>query len=137
MTKAIKADTVRLSPLLILAAALSGCHVAPEPTSSPHAEIAKVGFSLDNLSPEGLRGPPDGLRSVAYEFCVPADNAVYQQVLRIDPGLQIYPGSPGRIGCTRNQSLCIGETNQPDWHEVLQKLAALSYISEIRESFFE
>lgn len=129
---------MRLSSLMIiLATHLSGCHPAAQPTSTPHAGIAKVALPFDSLRPDGLYGPPDGLRSLTYEFCVPADNLVYQQVRQINPDLQIYPGSPGRIGCSRHQSLCIGETHQPDWYETLQKLAAPSYISEIRQSFFE
>ena len=94
-------------------------------------------FPLDDIRPDGLRGQPGNLVSVAYEFCVPDDNQIYQELREIDPGLQIYKNSPGRIGCTKPMSLCIGETNHPDWREVLQALASLEYITEIRQSFFE
>lgn len=101
----------------------------------PGAE--KIKFRINNIRPDGLRGAPDGLVSVSYEFCIPADEQAYQEVLRIDPGIQINAASPGRIACADNQALAIGETNQPHWRDVLQKLSLLPYIAEIRESFFE
>ena len=116
---------------------LAGCLASPARDSSPPAGIAKVRFPLDGIRADGLHGPADGSRSVAYEFCIPSNDEAYQQVRMIDPSLQIQPDSPGRIGCAENQSLCIGETHQPGWHEVLQKLAALNYVSEIRQSDFE
>jgi hypothetical protein len=116
---------------------LAGCQTAALRSDSQPAAIAKVMFPLDDIRADGLRGPPDGLRSVAYEFCIPGEEQAYRQVREIDPSLQIHSGAPGRIGCSKQQSLCIGETHQPDWHQVLQRLAALSYVSEIQQSFFE
>lgn len=100
-------------------------------------EVAKIKFEVDNIRPDGLRGPSDGLVSVAYEFCVPANEQAYEEVRRIDPSIKIYPGSRGRIGCGKDETLCIGSTHQPRWREVLKRLSALSYISEIRECFYE
>jgi len=100
-------------------------------------DAAKIKFRLDDIRPDGLRGPPDGSGSVAYEFCVPADEKVYKEVRKIDPSVAITHGSHGRVGCTESQSLCIGRTNQPHWREVLKALAALKYVTEIRECFFE
>ena len=100
-------------------------------------EAAKIRFRLNDIRPDGLSGPPDGLTAVAYEFCVPADERVYQEVRRIDPIVQFQPGSRGRIGCAKHQTLCLGGTHQPRWRDVLQKLAALAYIAEIRECHFE
>ena len=65
------------------------------------------------------------------------DDLPYQEVRRIDSSVQIYPGSSGRIACAKDQALCIGQTHQPRWREVLKGLTSLKYISEIRESFFE
>lgn len=92
---------------------------------------------MEGFHPDGLRGPPDGLRSLTYEFCVPADEAIYQEVRRIDASVQINPGSAGRIGCSKAQALCLGSTHQPRWREVLRELSSLPYVSEIRECFFE
>ena len=137
----VKSTVLQVSRLLPTLGAccivLTDCMASPVADDRQSLPIAKVMFPLDNIRADGLRGPPDGLRSVAYAFCIPTDKQAHQQVHAIDPSLQIYPGSPGRIGCTSQQSLCIGETHQPDWHEVLQRLAALNYISEIRQSFFE
>jgi hypothetical protein len=103
----------------------------PSPASS------KIRFQLDAIRADGLRGPADGLVSVAYEFCIPKTTQAYEEVQRIDPTIQIAPGGKGRIGCSASQALCLGNTHQKNWKEVLLKLAALSYVSEIRECFFE
>ncbi|GDY21429.1 hypothetical protein LBMAG56_27760 [Verrucomicrobiota bacterium] len=106
-------------------------------TPSATNAASKIKFRLEAIRPDGLRGPPDGLVSVAYEFCVPADPAVYQEVRRLDPSVQISPGSRGRIGCSKQQALCIGNTHQRNWREILLALAALPYVAEVRECFFE
>jgi hypothetical protein len=114
---------------------LAGCHLPS--AREAESEAAKIKFSMEGIRPDGLHGPPDGLRSLTYEFCVPADEQVYQEVRRIDASVQISPGSAGRIGCSKSQALCTGNTHQPGWRAVLQKLSSLSYIAEIRECFFE
>jgi len=122
---------------IVVAAAVAGCAVSSRQKPAPTPQVAKIQFRLDTIRPDGLRGPPDGLVSVAYEFCVPANEAVYQEVRRIDPGVQIYFGSRGRIGCSTNQALCIGETHKARWRAVLYELSSLPYIAEIREAHFE
>jgi hypothetical protein len=122
---------------LFLIFLLIGCSSQPMRGQSEFYPPDKIRFRLDNIRTDGLRGQPDGLVSVAYEFCVPDNENVYQELIKIDPSLKIYKGSPGRIGCKGSQSLCIGETNQPHWREVLQALSSLEYIDEIRQSFFE
>lgn len=94
-------------------------------------------FRVDDIGPDGLRGPPDGRVSVAYEFCVPADESVYRELLQIGQALSINPSAPGRIGCTGRQALIIGDTGQPHWRNTLQALTGLDYVVEIRECFFE
>ena len=37
--------------------------------------LGKITFSSDQLDQEGLTGPPDGLRALDYEFCIPGDAA--------------------------------------------------------------
>lgn len=118
-------------------ASLAGCHVSPGRGSSDWTGSEKVKFSLENIHSDGLRGPTNGLLAVSYEFCVPANNKVYQEVQQIDPSLQIHPGSRGRSGCSTSQSLAIGDTHQAHWHSVLQELSSLTYVDEIRECFFE
>jgi hypothetical protein len=101
------------------------------------ATLAKIKFDTTAIHEDGLRGPADGLVAVSYEFCIPAEEECYQQVRAIDSTIQIMQGSRGRIGCGNDQALCIGQTHQPSFRQVLQKLAALEYVSEIRECVFE
>lgn len=102
------------------------------------ADLGKIKFRLDNIRADGLRGPADGLVAVSYEFCVPADAAVYAEVKGIDPSVQITPGGRGRVGCQAvGQALCVGNTHQAGWRGILEKLAARGYVKEIRECFFE
>jgi len=123
--------------LIVIAALMSGCHIAPERSMADPHEAAKIKFPLDNIHADGLRGPPDGLVAVSYEFCVPANDQAYQEVQRIDKSTSINSRSPGRIACTANQSLAIGNTYQKHWRAVLKELSSLAYITEIRECFFE
>ncbi len=114
---------------------------APTACFSQQAEQAhdagKIKFRLDDIRADGLRGPADGLVAVSYEFCVPADAASIAEVKRLDPSVQISPGARGRVGCKVDQALCIGNTHQKGWRGVLEKLAALAYVKEIRECFFD
>jgi len=112
--------------------------ISVRPYEPPPASVAaKIRFRLDDIHAAGLRGPPGGLVALAYEFCVPANAAVYAEVRRIDPGVEITPGGRGRIACTDGQALCIGQTHQPNWRGVLAALAALPYVAEIRQCDYE
>jgi heat shock protein HslJ len=108
---------------------------AGTPDASPLAADgghAKIGFDLAAIDASGLTGPPAGQVAVAYEFCIPATAAHLAEVERLDPTVQVMPGSPGRIGCRPGaEVLCIGSTHQPDWRTVLQALAGLDYVARI------
>jgi hypothetical protein len=121
----------------LIAVLMTGCHITAEKNVAYQPEMSKIQFPLDNIDADGLRGPPDGLVAVSYEFCVPTDESIYQEVQRIDPTIQMHAGAPGRISCTANQSLALGATHQARWREVLQELSSLNYVDEIRECFFE
>lgn len=97
----------------------------------------KIRFDLATLDDRGLYGPPDGLRSLDYEFCIPADAAAVSEVLGIDPTLRIHRDSPGRIGCSSVEFLCIGNTDQGDFRAVLIRLAELPYVERIEQAYFE
>jgi hypothetical protein len=99
--------------------------------------LSKVTFDLDRLNDDGLVGPPNGLRSLMYEFCIPSDSASVRKVHEIDSSVRLYSESPGRIGCGDGQTLCIGETHHPGWRAVLDQLSSLGYIERIDESFAE
>jgi hypothetical protein len=97
----------------------------------------KIDFDLDAIDGEGLRGGQGALRSVGYEFCIPADPAAREAVTAIDPTLDCHEGPPGRIGCGADRWLCTGNTHQPGYREVLMRLAAFPYIDRIAESHWE
>jgi hypothetical protein len=100
----------------------------------PDAVNAKIHFELSEFNDDGLYGPPNGLRAAMYEFCIPARADLAAEVASIDPTVQIYASSPGRIGCGSDEYLCIGSTGQPGFREVLANLAQLEYVSRIQLS---
>lgn len=123
--------------LLGIAIATVNCTVPPSQTVETSFQN-KIGFDLNQFDENGLYGPEDGKRSLDYEFCLPANNATYaNQVLSIDPTLDFYERSPGRIGCDETQELVIGNTGQPNFREVLMTLAALDYIERIEPVYWE
>ena len=97
---------------ILLLSLLAGCHAPTMQSTSQWPEMAKIKFPIDDIRSDGLRGPPGGLVAVSYEFCVPSSEKVRQYVQQLDPTLQVFTGSPGRIACTTDQVLAIGNTHQ-------------------------
>lgn len=97
----------------------------------------KIEFDLSRISSEGLIGSANSLRSLRYEFCIPANAQSLAEVRAIAPEIQCYQSSRGRIGCSKEQYLCINETHQPNWQTILLSIAELSYVERIVESFGE
>jgi len=52
--------------------------------------------NFDTLNRDGLQGPPDGLRSVSYEFCIPTAKEHADEVRTIEPAIVIQKGGSGR-----------------------------------------
>jgi hypothetical protein len=104
------------------------------PSAAPGILSTKVHFDQSAFSDDGLYGPPGGLRAAAYEFCIPAHHELAAEVASIDPTVQIYTSSPGRIGCGVDEYLCIGSTAQPGFRQVLANLAQLDYVTDIELS---
>jgi hypothetical protein len=129
-----KGVAVLLTLLISLYLAPSGCKAEEPRQVDP---MSKITFRLAQLNQEGLYGPPGGLRALHYEFCIPGDAAHAAQVREIDPTIQIFPKSRGRIGCAAGEYLCIGSTHQPGFKTVLVKLARLPYVRRIDQAFFE
>ena len=98
---------------------------------------SKITFDLEQLNESGLYGPPDGLRGLHYEFCIPGDPVHETQVRQIDPTINIFKTSRGRVGCTKGEYLCVGSTQQPDFKTILLNLAKLPYVKRIDQAFFE
>ena len=119
----------------VLSSLLTACGPVPEaPGPDP---LAKVAFDLDQLDENGLVGPADGKRALAYEFCIPPSEECKELVSSIDPTVEIMCGSPGRIGCYPDECLCIGSTHQENFRDVLRKIAELPYVEKIDETVFE
>ena len=124
-------STIRRAIGLVGGVLLSGAAMAG---GDPTAVIA---FDLTRLDAAGLQGPPDGLRALDYEFCIPQGRGFRDQVAAIDPSARFQSGSRGRIGCGPDQVLVLGNTHQDDYREVLLGLARLPYVKRIAEAFFE
>jgi hypothetical protein len=114
---------------LAVAWVLCACALPPAPppaTPEAHA-MKKINLNVEEIDANGMVGPADGKRYVAYEFCIPRDEAKKAEVLAIDASIQ-FSNSPGRIRCTQEQYLCIGEGGTK---ETLLALAKLDYITRI------
>jgi len=101
------------------------------------ANTKKIEFDVTKLNQQGLYGPADGLRSLSYEFCIPAEERFVSTILNIDPEIKIYRQSPGRIGCTQAEYLCMGDTYNKPYQKNFNDLANLSFIKRIIQSVFE
>ncbi|MFM7448375.1 MAG: hypothetical protein ACKO24_07245 [Leptolyngbyaceae cyanobacterium] len=124
---------MKLFTLLAVAFLLSGSVLL----ACPPETTAKITFDLAQISSDGLIGPPDGRRSLDYEFCIPTGEAYQLQVQTIDPSLKFYPGGRGRVGCTTQQTLCIGNTHQAKWRAILLEIARLPYVQRIDQTVWE
>jgi hypothetical protein len=119
---------------LVLALALpAGLPAAADGDEAPHARIR---FDLTALDAAGLYGPPDGLRALSYEFCIPDRPDTLAEVRGIDASVRVQRAR-GRIGCVDGELLCIGHTHQPAYRDVLLALARLPYVVRIEQAFFE
>jgi hypothetical protein len=133
----VRGPTFLVSLLLVVYAVVSSCW-AEGPKNQPLVDpMSKITFNLEQLNKQGLYGPPGGLRALHYELCIPGDPIYAAQVRQIDPSIEISQTSPGRIGCTEGEYLCLGNTHQPHFKTVLLKLAKLPYVKRIDQAFFE
>ena len=64
-----------------------------------------IHFDLEQLNAEGLQGPPDGLRALHYEFCLPEletlgvpRRKIRQEMYGAPPQIWQYPGWPSQVG---------------------------------------
>lgn len=103
-----------LKKTLVVISCLSVLDACSTVNSNVMANTGKIEFDMTKLNQHGLYGPPDGLRSLSYEFCIPAEEVFILNIRNIDPDIKIYRHSPGRIGCTDAEYLCVGDThNKP------------------------
>ena len=102
----------------------------------PEAAAAKIRFDLSVLDDSGLYGPADGLRALDYEFCIPDRPETVARVRSIDKSVTMHRAR-GRIGCNPSELLCIGNTHQPGFRQVLAALSRLPTVARIEQAFFE
>lgn len=100
--------------------------------ASAHSTERKITFDRSNDAADGTAA-----RSLRYEFCIPAEATYREQVEAIDPSVTFHADSRGRIGCGRNQYLCLGETQGENWRAVVLALARLDFVERIDQSFGE
>lgn len=106
-------------------------------SGQPHSVQEKISFDISPISDQGLVGSSDGLRSISYEFCIPAQKKILAEVQAIEPSLKYFAGSPGRIGCQKNQYLCLIDTHNSQWKEILFSIAHLEYVEKIDQFYGE
>jgi len=125
----------RIAALLPALLLLAACSRTSHPTQDDL--VPKVELNLTQLDENGLRGSGAGKVSVAYEFSIPNTEDCKAQVHAIDPSVQFIPGSRGRVGAGPAECLCIGDTHQPDYRQVLARLAKLPFVHRIIQCDFE
>ena len=104
--------------------------------SSQHRMDEKIYIAqFYELNSQGLIGDTGSYRAISYEFCIPRNDAYVDVVKEIEPNIQIQRSS-GRIGCTKEELLCLGHTDT-HYQRTFRKLTSLPYINRIQESFFE
>ena len=97
----------------------------------------KIGFDPARIGDDGLYGPPDGLRAMDYELCIPAAAEEMEEVAAIDASVRFYSRARGRVGCRVDQVLVLGNTHQLGFRDVLSALAELPYVERIEPAWFE
>ena len=95
---------------------------------------SKIRFDIEAIDAQGLR---NGEVSMDYEYCIPADEKALSKVQTIDPNVKLMKSSKGRIGCTKDQWLCISNTHDPEWKEKLMAIASLDFVERIEEVVWE
>jgi len=100
-------------------------------------QLEKLDFTLDELDKDGLVGSNGSQVSVDYEFCYPKGADYEKQLHAIDSSLKFLSASNGRSGCSKMQSLAIGNTHKPNHKEILIQLSELSFVKKIRRVWYE
>lgn len=121
--------------LVLIAAALplAACFGGGSDSPVPYRPGAAIAFDFDDLDADGRYAAEGGRpRHLSYEFCIPARDDAMADVTATDPSALCTEVAPGTGGCGGEEMLCVGNTKQPDFRPVLERLAAKPYIREIR-----
>lgn len=94
----------------------------------------KIAFDITTIDRQGL---DKGNVYVDYEYCIPAEEEKADVIRKIDPEVVIHESGKGRIGCARNEWLCISSTNGENWKDELFSIAKMPYIVRIERTYYE
>lgn len=125
--------TIKISLLSAIILLLVSCSVFK--SKAVKKAESKMNFEFSKLDKEGLIKKKG--TSLAYEFCIPNNIESLTKIKAIDESISIYKSGTGRIGCSENEILCIGETHNKNYKSILLQIAELDYVKSINESFFE
>lgn len=75
--------------------------------------------------------------AVDYEFCIPMDETKVAEVKAIEPDVNMPRMAKGRIGCSKEEYLCIVSTKGAGWKERLYAIASLPYVRRIIQTYYE
>jgi hypothetical protein len=115
----------------------SFCTTTNQKSVSDQEAIKKITFDLQMFNDDGLYGEPDGLVALDYKFCIPFNDEYKNEVASIDTTISFHKGTGIRNGCSANEYLCIGNTHQKGFKDILLQLASLDYIDRIEQMFWE
>lgn len=125
--------TINVTLGILAAILLFSCALAK--SSSMKKAEEKMNFNFSKLNKHGLTKVRK--TTLAFEFCIPNETEYLNEIKSIDESIAVYKSSDGKIGCGKNQILCIGETAGKDYIKILISLTKLPYVKNIDESFFE
>lgn len=98
--------------------------------------LKKIKFDISSLDKRGLTGPMDNKVGLDYEFCIPNQIKMINEVMNIDHNLKKQK-SQGRSACSKDKILMIGTTFNKDYKTILCKLSQLEYVKEINQTNWE
>lgn len=111
--------------IAIITALLNSCTVSnniPDPS--------KIHFDISEIDENGLIGPPDGKRSIAYKFNIPFNSKMKRTVHKIDKSVRFYKKGNSEL----SYYLCIGEGGTK---ETILELSGLEFIHKIEPMYWE
>ena len=96
--------------------------------------LRKIEFDQSVIDEKGM---VSSVEAVDYEFCIPMDEAKVAEVKAIEPDVNMPRMAKGRIGCSKEEYLCIVSTKGPGWKERLYAIASLPYVKRIIQTYYE
>lgn len=128
-TKMNAIRTIVLLPAFFMLLSASKCQ-----TNESDKIISKIGFDYTAVDE---KGNINSETSIDYEFCIPMDENMLAQIKAIEPDVQTPRLAKGRIGCSKEEWLCIVTTHDAKWREKLYAIASLAFVNRIVQTDYE